>query len=282
MAPDAAQGPGMAGAWHHRPWDDRSAARGPVACLALLGHGAPCGPARRRTPPHAPLQRRRRHPAPGAGHGATRPRRARAPGDGDTPPAPSPAAARGYHDGRARRMVRTPHPPARAGPPVGTMGRTPAAWGLACRWAWDGLGCGGADYRDTRRVVWGGHAWSAFSPGHARQQRCAQQPNARLQARRVAGATQERRLFAVACPGRAGGYPTGPPTDPYVRLSLIRFLGAARFHTARWPDDSDHPRHLSPSALLHDSRACVAIRSRRSGTGTGLGVPGPCPAWVRR
>ena len=26
-------------------------------------------------------------------------------------------------------------------------------------------------------------------------------------------------------PGRASGYPTGPPTDPDVKISLIRFLG---------------------------------------------------------
>src|SRR6266566_4679051 len=105
-------------------------------------------------------------------------------------------------------------------------------------------------------------------------------PNAGHQAPLIAGATQERRLLAVACPGRAGGCPTGPPTDPYVRLSLIRFLGAARFHTARWPDDSDHPRHPSPPALRHDTY--VAIRSCRSGMGLGLGVPCPCPAVVRR
>src|SRR5438445_13875161 len=46
------------------------------------------------------------------------------------------------------------------------------------------------------------------------------------------------RSYRGASPGIAGGGPSGPPTDPYVRLSLIRFLGAARFHTARWPDDS--------------------------------------------
>jgi hypothetical protein len=73
-------------------------------------------------------------------------------------------------------------------------------------------------------------------------------------------------------PGRAGGYPTGPPTDPDVRLSLIRFLGAARFHTARWPDDSDHPRHPSPSALQHDcSRLFRGLR----------GLPGTIPSLSR-
>jgi len=48
-------------------------------------------------------------------------------------------------------------------------------------------------------VAGGDPVWSTFSLGHARQQRCAQQPNARRQARRVAGARDERRLFAVAC-----------------------------------------------------------------------------------
>ena len=79
-------------------------------------------------------------------------------------------------------------------------------------------------------------------------------------------AAAERRLLAVRCPGRAGGYPTGPPTGPYVRLSLIRFLGAARFHTARWPDDSDDPRHPSPSALQHDR--CRLFHGQRSLPGT--------------
>ena len=30
----------------------------------------------------------------------------------------------------------------------------------------------------------------------------------------------------VAVPGRADGYPTGPPTDPDVRNARIRFLGS--------------------------------------------------------
>ena len=34
-------------------------------------------------------------------------------------------------------------------------------------------------------------------------------------------------------PGRIGDCSTNPPTDPDVRISLIRFLGTARFHTAR-------------------------------------------------
>jgi len=76
-------------------------------------------------------------------------------------------------------------------------------------------------------------------------------PNARRQAPPRAAATQERRLLAVACPGRIGDYSTAPPTEPYVKISLIRFLGTARFHTARLPDVADNPRHPSPSALQH-------------------------------
>jgi len=77
-------------------------------------------------------------------------------------------------------------------------------------------------------------------------------PNARRQARLPAGARHERTLAAVACPGRIGDYSTNPPTEPYVKISLIRFLGTARFHTARLPDIADNPRHLSPSALQHN------------------------------
>ena len=62
---------------------------------------------------------------------------------------------------------------------------------------------------------------------------------------------KDTRLEAVACPGRIGDYSTAPPTEPYVKISLIRFLGTARFHTARLPDVADNPRHPSPSALQH-------------------------------
>ena len=78
------------------------------------------------------------------------------------------------------------------------------------------------------------------------------EPNARRQARQTAGATQERTLAAVACPGRISDYSTNPPTEPYVKISLIRFLGTARFHTARLSALADHPRHPSPSALQHN------------------------------
>src|SRR6266581_8808890 len=64
----------------------------------------------------------------------------------------------------------------------------------------------------------------------------------------------------VACPGRISDYSTNPPTEPYVKISLIRFLGTARFHTARLPDIAGNPRHLSPSALQHN--ASQFLRSR--------------------
>ena len=73
--------------------------------------GMRCGPRRTRG--------RQRGPAPATRHAAAR--------------------ACGRHDGPASRLVLTPHPPGRTGLPVGTAGSTPTAWGLACRWAWDGL-----------------------------------------------------------------------------------------------------------------------------------------------
>ena len=33
----------------------------------------------------------------------------------------------------------------------------------------------------------------------------------------------------LRCPGKVSDYSTNLPTDPYVRLSLIRFLGALMF-----------------------------------------------------
>ena len=36
--------------------------------------------------------------------------------------------------------------------------------------------------------------------------------------------------------------PTNPPTEPDVKVSLIRFLGAARFHTARLTPDGKSTR----------------------------------------
>jgi len=43
------------------------------------------------------------------------------------------------------------------------------------------------------------------------------------------------------CPGRIGDCSTNPPTDPDVRISLIRFLGIARFHTIRLTPDGGQP-----------------------------------------
>ena len=99
----------------------------PVAGLALpAALTAAAGP--HRTPPRR---------APDADHALAqdaRPPRRRpdlGPGDG--------YALATRHAGPARRMVRTPHPPARTGPLGGTGGSPPIAWGLACRWAWEGL-----------------------------------------------------------------------------------------------------------------------------------------------
>ena len=49
------------------------------------------------------------------------------------------AGAWDYHHGPASRRELTSHQPPRTGPPVGTDGRTTAAWDLACRRAGDGL-----------------------------------------------------------------------------------------------------------------------------------------------
>jgi hypothetical protein len=99
MTPDAVQGLAVEGTGHHRPVDDRPAARCPPgACLALLGDGADGCPARRRTPQHAPTERRRRPPSHGAGQAPPRPCRDLAPGSGDAnqPPAYALAPARAY------------------------------------------------------------------------------------------------------------------------------------------------------------------------------------------
>src|SRR5205807_1007785 len=57
-------------------------------------------------------------------------------------------------------------------------------------------------------------------------------------------------------PGRAGGYPASPPTDPYVRNERIRFLGHQRFGTT----------------LAHH---CAALQARSDGVddlGYGQGI----------
>ena len=66
---------------------------------------------------------------------------------------------------------------------------------------------GGSEPGDTLRVAWGGRAWAAFSLGHARQQGCAQQPNAGRQLLPEAGARHEQTLEAVSCtPWLGAGY----------------------------------------------------------------------------
>ena len=52
---------------------------------------------------------------------------------------PAAAGACGRHAGPVCKRVRTPPPPVRPGLSVGTGASTTAAWGLTCRWAWDGL-----------------------------------------------------------------------------------------------------------------------------------------------
>src|SRR5262247_166124 len=89
-------------------------------------------------------------------------------------------------------------------------------------------------------------------------------PNAGAHLLPEAGA--QRTLEAVRCPGRIGDYSTNPPTEPYVKISLIRFLGTARFHTARLPDIADNPRHLSPSALQHNSSPLLCVPGDLPGT----------------
>ena len=75
-------------------------------------------------------------------------------------------------------------------------------------------------------------------------------------------------MQAVRCPGRIGDYSTNPSTEPYVKIFLIRFLGTARFHTARLPDIADNPRHLSPSALQHNSSQLLRLFNARSSIAT--------------
>src|SRR3989442_13756213 len=75
-------------------------------------------------------------------------------------------------------------------------------------------------------------------------------------------AAAERRLLGVGCPGRIGDYSTNPPTEPSVKISLIRFPDPERFPTARLSDVADNPRHPSPSSLQHPlSRVAHVFRS---------------------
>src|SRR6266487_3657509 len=103
--------------------------------------------------------------------------------------------------------------------------------------------------------------------GQRSQTTCMPLPTARptiLRPTRVSGSGMSRRWPAcqALCPGRISDYSTNPPTEPYVKISLIRFLGTARFHTARLSALADHPRHPSPSALQHVfSRLFRVLRS---------------------
>src|SRR3989442_10539113 len=98
-------------------------------------------------------------------------------------------------------------------------------------------------------------------------------PNAGAQ--RLPEAAAQRRLLAVGCPGRIGDYSTNPPTEPYVKISLIRFLGTARFHTARLPAIADNPRPLSPSALQHTSSQLLCVPGNLPST-----IPTPSRSWA--
>ena len=60
-------------------------------------------------------------------------------------------------------------------------------------------------------------------------------------------ASRQRDCRRVGSRGRIGDCSTNPPADPDVRISLIRFLGVARFHTTRL-QPPPQPASLSPSA----------------------------------
>ena len=175
---------------------------------------------RHRTPPHAPTQGSLRSACPGAGPGATRPRRALPLGPGDATLTP------GEHGGASAGERTTPTTPllgpgtTTTAPQAGGCSRRPHQRALdhrAARMAarplpgtspavGRGTGWCGDVQEYTVRVAWGRRAWSAFSLGHARKQGCAQQPNARFQARPIAAARNERRLSGVACKPLLGGF----------------------------------------------------------------------------
>ena len=175
--PAACDPPGRGG----RCWDTARTASPPAtACYrrpppCTPGHADP-PPAQDGAPPDHPAPVRpvpgtRRRP-PGRCVGAST-------GERLTPTTPlsGPAAATPapYADGCSRPT----HPCVRASRSGRGAARPPPGASPAV-----GRGTGegsGADNGDTGRVAWGGHAWFAFSPGHARQQGCAQQPNARRQ-----------------------------------------------------------------------------------------------------
>ena len=153
--------------------------------------------------PHArqdtpPLLRHRtaRHPTTSRpcarcrGHAAS-------PGERLTPAPPRPGPGATTTPPHARW---SPAPPARAHGTTGAARGTARPPSGAAPIVGPGTGwCGDADHGDTGRVVWDDRAWSALALSHARQQRCAQQPNAGHQAPPMAEARDERRLLAVAC-----------------------------------------------------------------------------------
>ena len=74
--------------------------------------------------------------------------------------------------------------PARTGPPDSPGVARPPPGALLDAGPGTGWRCG-HDPGDTGRVAWDDRAWSAFALGHARNQRCAQQPNAKSVSERI-------------------------------------------------------------------------------------------------
>ena len=83
-------------------------------------------------------------------------------------------------------------------------------------------GRGGTEQEARRGLAWGRRPWSSFSPGHARQQRCAQPPNAGGELLPKAGARYERTLLAVSSTALLGGG---------TRLSGQRFACISSYFT---------------------------------------------------
>ncbi len=62
---------------------------------------------------------------------------------------------------------------------------------------------------------------------------------------------KNRKASQFRFPGRISDYSANPPTEPYVRLSLIRFLGVARFHTTRLQPTPQSASHVSIRSVKH-------------------------------
>ncbi len=133
----------------------------------------------------------------------------------------------------------------------------------------------------------GGHAWSACALGQARQQRCAQHPNAGHQARRAAGARHERTLCAVACMPLLGCWgptrgrrrpedrpppptpapPRPPDATPPVgrgrwRLTRVRDQGGGHVAPPGPPPPPD--RRLPPGCAWRPARPAARTRGPRT------------------